>query len=81
MLLLQGGKFGDELQRTLGITTVGELAAVALPRLEALYGDESALWLARLARGCDAEDIRPRMLPKSLSCGKTFRWAGRQCCQ
>jgi hypothetical protein len=34
----------------LGVSTVGELAAVPLPRLEALVGLENAAWLQRLAQ-------------------------------
>ena len=31
--------------------------------------------LYRLARGVDDEEVKPRTLPKSISCGKTFRGA------
>lgn len=48
-------------------------AAVPLPRLEAVLGVQDALWLQRLAQGKDAEEVKPRTLPKSISCGKTFR--------
>jgi nucleotidyltransferase/DNA polymerase involved in DNA repair len=30
-------------------------------------------WLARLARGLDDEAVKPRLLPKSVGCSKTFR--------
>lgn len=68
-----GGKFGEEIATSLGISTVGELAAVPASRLEAAVGEESAAWLARLAQGIDDLDVKPRTLPKSISCGKTFR--------
>lgn len=35
----------------LGIGTVGELVATPLPRLEAVFGEKDAQWLATLARG------------------------------
>ena len=70
-----GGKFGEQLMSTLGISTVGELAAVPLPRLEAAVGEETAAWLSKLARGQDEEEVKQRMLAKSCSCGKTFRGA------
>jgi hypothetical protein len=60
---------------TLGITTVGELAAVPLPRLEAAVGEETAAWLSKLSRGQDEEEVKQRLLAKSCSCGKTFRGA------
>ncbi|DBA85636.1 TPA: hypothetical protein ACH3X1_005212 [Trebouxia sp. C0004] len=68
-----GGKFGDELMASLSIKTVGELAEVTLQSLESLHGDSTAQWLYRLARGCDTEEVKQRTLPKSISCGKTFR--------
>ncbi|DBA89011.1 TPA: hypothetical protein ACH3X2_000227 [Trebouxia sp. C0005] len=68
-----GGKFGDELMASLSIKTVGELAEVTLQSLESLHGDSTAQWLYRLARGCDMEEVKQRTLPKSISCGKTFR--------
>ena len=46
-----GGDFGERLQRDLGITTVGEVAAVSKHRLEALYGKSTADWLWHLVRG------------------------------
>jgi hypothetical protein len=48
-------------------------AAIPLPRLEAALGVQDAAWLHRLAQGKDDEEVKPRMLPKSISCGKTFR--------
>ncbi len=35
----------------LGISTVGELAAVPLPRLESAFGKKDAQWLFAVARG------------------------------
>jgi hypothetical protein len=40
-----------QVMSELGISTVGELAAVPLPRLEAAFGDKDAQWLAAVARG------------------------------
>ena len=37
----------------------GELADVSLPSLEAQFGDTTAQWLFRLARGCDTEEVTP----------------------
>ena len=46
----------------------GELAAVPLRRLEGLFGEADAQWLSRLAQGIDDAAVKPRMLPKSISC-------------
>jgi DNA polymerase eta len=68
-----GGKLGEQVAATLGISTVGELAALTMPKLESVFpgGLGSKLW--HLARGVDGEEVEERMLPKSMNCGKTFR--------
>lgn len=38
-----------------------------------MLSEQDAAWLHRLAQGKDGEEVVPRMLPKSISCGKTFR--------
>eukprot|EP00891_Asterochloris_glomerata_P001049 jgi/Astpho2/1049/gw1.00017.35.1_t len=73
-----GGKFGEELQMPApcdapGRVAAGQLAALPIPRLETRFNEADAQWLYKLARGCDTEEIKQRTLPKSLSCGKTFR--------
>ncbi len=63
-----------QVASSLAISTVGELAVVPLPRLEAKFPQSGlGLRLARLARGIDGEEVEGRMLAKSMSCGKTFR--------
>ncbi|KAK9862849.1 hypothetical protein WJX84_002605 [Apatococcus fuscideae] len=71
-----GGKFGEEIMSKLNISTVGQLAQTPISKLEALFGDSDAAWLHTLAQGHDADEVKPRTLPNSLSCGKTFRGAG-----
>ncbi|KAL4860199.1 DNA polymerase eta [Chlorella vulgaris] len=68
-----GGKFGVQVMSELGISTVGELAAVPLPRLEAAFGDKDSQWLAAVAHGITDDAVEERKLPKSVSCSKTFR--------
>lgn len=48
-------------------------AALPVQRLEAVLGTQDAAWLHRLAQGLDGELVKPRKLPQSISCGKTFR--------
>eukprot|EP00798_Chlamydomonas_sp_ICE-L_P024074 gene24074-9650_t len=67
-----GGKFGEQICSNLGITTVGELASLPVHKLDGVAG-ENASWLSRLAHGIDAEEVTPRMLGKSISCGKQFK--------
>lgn len=38
-----------------------------------LVGERSALWIYQRLRGLDKDRVKPRLAPKSLGCGKTFR--------
>lgn len=38
-----------------------------------LFGEKDGTWLFALARGVDDGEFTARTLPKSLSCGKSFR--------
>ncbi|KAJ9529662.1 hypothetical protein QJQ45_014431, partial [Haematococcus lacustris] len=69
-----GGEYGARVSAALGVTTCGQLAAVPVSRLAALFGDRGS-WLHRMAHGIDSEadSVTQRLLPKSLGCGKTFR--------
>ncbi|GAB4815654.1 hypothetical protein N2152v2_002700 [Parachlorella kessleri] len=68
-----GGKFGARVAQELMVQTVGELAAVPQATLQQLFGEKDESWLYALARGVDDGEVTERTLPKSLSCGKTFR--------
>ena len=81
-----GGKFGDAVSGTLGVSTVGDLAKVALTRLKEKYpasssssssvDDDSkpvADFLYSIARGICTEEVAERTMEKSMSSGKTFR--------
>lgn len=68
-----GGQFGTKISEDLHIDTVGQLSSTSLTKLESLYGTKDAKWLFDLARGIDDQDVEERKLPKSVSCGKTFR--------
>lgn len=70
-----GGQFGKQVAAELGIETVGQLSAVTLNRLESTFGEKDGRWLFGLARGIDDGEVEERRLPKSVSCGKTFRGA------
>ena len=53
---------------------MGQLASLPLSHMEArLTQGGLALRLFMLSRGIDGEEVEARMLPKSMSCGKTFR--------
>jgi DNA polymerase eta len=76
-----GGMFGKRVAAWLaaeagaadGEPTVGALAATPLAKLQREFGEDDGRWLAALARGVDALGVEERRLPKSVSCGKTFR--------
>eukprot|EP00898_Chlorokybus_atmophyticus_P004478 jgi/Chlat1/5030/Chrsp32S04993 len=68
-----GGKLGAAIVEQLGIGTIGELARVREDRLQSLFGQNTGTWLWRASRGLHDEAVQERVLPKSHSCGKTFR--------
>ncbi len=70
-----GGAFGAQVQRDLNCTTVGELAALPLSRLQARLGEDRGLSVYRLARGESDEPVKARDIPASIGNGKTFRGA------
>lgn len=70
-----GGRFGDEVERSLQVKTVGELAKVPLSTLQEKFGDKNATFLFRIARGICDEEVTERTKAKSIGAGKTFRGA------
>ena len=76
-----GGKFGESVAETLGISTVGDLAKVPLTTLQDKYppsiDDDRPVadFLYTIAKGVCKEDVSERTTEKSMSSGKTFRGA------
>ncbi len=74
-----GGKFGESVIETLGVSTVGDLAKVPLTVLKQKYppgtDDErpTADFLWTISKGVCNEDVSERTKEKSISSGKTFR--------
>jgi DNA polymerase-4 len=66
-----GPATGARLHR-LGITTIGELAAVPSGALEAALGQAHGSQLARLARGIDDRHVEPNRELKSVSHEETY---------
>ena len=66
-----GPATGARLHR-LGITTIGELAAVPSGALEAALGQAHGSQLARLARGVDDRHVEPNRELKSVSHEETY---------
>ncbi|KAH7352836.1 hypothetical protein KP509_19G066100 [Ceratopteris richardii] len=67
-----GGKLGDSLQSDLRVVFVGDLLQFSESKLQNLYGINTGTWLWNIARGLSGDEVKPRTLPKSHSCGKTF---------
>jgi len=67
-----GGKIGRQLQEDLNVTSIGELAMVPMASLVRLFGDRMAIWIWQASRGIDGEEVKDRILPKSLVTGKGF---------
>lgn len=67
-----GGKFGEEVSKVLGVTTVGELAMIPLPTIASHFPDQ-AQFLYDIAQGKCTEEVKERIEPKSIGSGKNFR--------
>ncbi|HPO14484.1 MAG TPA: DNA polymerase IV [Candidatus Hydrogenedentes bacterium] len=61
-----------EMLESLGILTLGQLAAMPSAMLERLFGMYSATWLQRAARGIGETEVVPESIPKSISRETTF---------
>jgi nucleotidyltransferase/DNA polymerase involved in DNA repair len=68
-----GGKFGDKVEETLQIKTVGELAEIPLCMLKEHFDEKQASFLFRTAQGLCDEAVTERTKSKRVGAGKTFR--------
>ncbi|WP_321884959.1 DNA polymerase IV [Paraburkholderia bannensis] len=66
-----GPRANDRLA-SIGIGTIGELAAADLGLLQEHFGRTYAAWLARIAQGLDERDVVVSSEPKSMSRETTF---------
>ncbi len=66
-----GPKAGDRL-KSLGINTIGELAACPLDQLVANFGHSTGNWMHRAAHGLDDRPVETESEPKSASRETTF---------
>ena len=66
------GPKANEKLATLGIRTIGELAATDAPELVRHFGRSTGEWLARVARGIDDRPLVTESEPKSISRETTF---------
>ena len=66
------GPRASERLGSIGIHTVGDLAAADLGLLQEHFGRTYAAWLARIARGLDERDVVVSSEPKSMSRETTF---------
>ncbi len=57
---------------SLGVLTIGQLAAIPLSMLERLFGVQTAVTLQRAAQGVAATKVESRGLPKSIGRETTF---------
>ncbi|XP_056291392.1 DNA polymerase eta isoform X2 [Pseudoliparis swirei] len=67
-----GGKLGASIAETLGIENMGDLTRFPQAQLGQHFGEKTAQWLYDLCRGMEFEAVKPRQLPKSIGCSKTF---------
>uniref|UniRef100_A0A8C2ZGJ7 DNA polymerase eta n=1 Tax=Cyclopterus lumpus TaxID=8103 RepID=A0A8C2ZGJ7_CYCLU len=67
-----GGKLGASIAETLGIENMGDLTRFTQAQLGQHFGEKTGQWLFDLCRGMEFEAVKPRQLPKSIGCSKTF---------
>ncbi|XP_053568796.1 DNA polymerase eta [Bombina bombina] len=67
-----GGKLGLSVSKILGVENMGQLTQFSESHLQSHFGDKTGSWLYLLCRGIEDEPIKPRQLPKSIGCSKTF---------
>jgi len=68
-----GGKFGEQVEEILEVSTVGEVARLSKPFLLEHFAPEQAEFLYNISRGLCTEEVEDRTKPKSIGAGKTFR--------
>ncbi|XP_018411223.1 PREDICTED: DNA polymerase eta [Nanorana parkeri] len=69
---LLGGKLGKSIKEILGVEFMGQLTQFSELCLQGHFGDKTGSWLYNLCRGIEDEPVKPRQLPKSIGCSKTF---------
>ncbi|XP_073484784.1 DNA polymerase eta [Aquarana catesbeiana] len=67
-----GGKLGTSIKDILGVEYMGQLTQFSESHLQSHFGDKTGSWLYNLCRGIEDEPVKPRQLPKSIGCSKTF---------
>ena len=61
-----------ETLESLGVLTVGQLAAIPQPLLERVFGQQLAVGLQRAAQGISNSQVEPEHVPKSIGRETTF---------
>ncbi|XP_040207689.1 DNA polymerase eta [Rana temporaria] len=67
-----GGKLGTSIKEVLGVEYMGQLTQFSESHLQNHFSDKTGSWLYNLCRGIEDEPVKPRQLPKSIGCSKTF---------
>ncbi|KAM5164460.1 DNA polymerase eta [Mantella aurantiaca] len=67
-----GGKLGTSIKEILEVEFMGQLTQFSEICLQGHFGDKTGSWLYNLCRGIEDEPVKPRQLPKSIGCSKTF---------
>ncbi|KAG9462508.1 hypothetical protein GDO78_013982 [Eleutherodactylus coqui] len=76
-----GGKLGDSIKELLGVEYMGQLTQFTESTLQSHFGDKTGSWLYLLCRGIEDEPVKPRQLPKSIGCSKSFPGKTSLCTQ
>lgn len=67
-----GGKIGMAIVEKLNCNVMSDLLCFSLDQLEKQFDKKTAMWLFNIARGIDNEQVKSRLIPKSIGASKNF---------
>lgn len=67
-----GGKFGEALAAHYDAATVSDLWKVPLSEMQRQFGEES-IWIYNTIRGINSDEVKERVMTKSMLASKSFR--------
>ncbi|XP_024086271.1 DNA polymerase eta isoform X2 [Cimex lectularius] len=67
-----GGKFGEEIEESLGCKFMGDLLKYSEKELRDRFDDKTGSWLYNMSRGYEYEPVQSRLVSKSIGCCKKF---------
>ncbi|XP_044009993.1 DNA polymerase eta-like [Aphidius gifuensis] len=67
-----GGKIGMAIVEKLNCNVMSDLLCFSMDQLEKQFDKKTAMWLFNIARGIDHEQVKSRLISKSIGASKNF---------